>query len=104
MAKSLFLNLSVARYVTAHAQRHRILGVNGVINAAENLANPRETVLQNTCHATLEGVGRYGAARTRPLELDFDDPSLDVGANQYQIAPVGLHGRSHQLQEGVEGL
>ena len=44
----------------------------------------------------------HGARAARALELDLDDAGFDIGPHQHEVAPVGLHGRPHEVHDRLE--
>jgi alkanesulfonate monooxygenase SsuD/methylene tetrahydromethanopterin reductase-like flavin-dependent oxidoreductase (luciferase family) len=77
--------------------------VDGVVDPAEDLGDPVEPVLQDPLHSTLERRGTHGARATGALQLDLDNTGRHIGAQEGQIAPVGLDGWTHELDDRIEG-
>ena len=58
--------------------------------------------MQDSLDTTLKGRGTHRAGAAGPLELDLHDSGHHVGADQCQVAPVGLDGGTHEFDDRVE--
>src|SRR5579863_4247875 len=80
----------VAGDVGALAKGGTLERIDCLCQAARDLGDPRETVLQDPFDAALEG-GRADRARAAgTLQLHLDHAGLHVGRNQHEISAVGL--------------
>ena len=69
---------------------------------AHDLGDPGQAVPQDPLDPARERGGADGAGAARPLELDLDHAGLDIGPDQNEITPVGLHGGPHQVHDPLE--
>ena len=49
-----------------------------------------------------EGGRADGARAAGPLELDLDHARLDVGPDEDEVSPVGLHRRPHEVDDPLQ--
>ena len=93
---------SPTRNVATLAECRTLEGIGRLVDTAPHLGHPVEAALQDPLDPALERGSGNSARTASSSQLDLDDASLDVRADQDEVAAVGLDRRSHQLQKGFE--
>ncbi len=87
------------RDVAPSAHPRAVEGVGTLVDTADDLGHPIQTAPQDAVDPTLERRRGDGARAAGALELHLDPSRVHVEGHELEIAAVGLHGGSHELDQ-----
>jgi hypothetical protein len=88
--------------VPSGAQGRALVRAHRIVQATHDLGDPWQAVPENPLHPTRKSGGANGTRAAGALKLDFDHAAFHIGPDQHQVAAVGLHRWTHEVDDPVQ--